>query len=139
MGASKYPGTDALIEQMKSMSINRLAAHYNVNRRTVLLWIVNNRLQKHVINTRPTVPPAEELLHLAQTMSHKEIAAYYNVGASTAGSWIRLARDPDAVRQKKPRRDTSSQDWVRKRLSKAEGVNGWRYSKPWSAEITSPS
>ena len=112
---------------------------------------------KKFVPANKKYPGDEKLLSMLETMDTAEIAAEFGVTRHTVLNWIKRRGLKDAAKKIRfveriekakvedtPARDRSPEGWLmelwaKKRLSKAQWINGWRYSRPWSAETTSPS
>jgi len=109
----KFPGLDRLIAMLETMNSDEIARELKVTRHTVTNWVRRHDLQHKAMRIRYVREMEREL-----RAERRRIAEAEHVGKIEGGIAALYAR---------------------KRMSDAEGINGWRYSRPWIAETTSAS
>lgn len=116
-----------------------------------------NKGTKKFVPANKKYPGDEKFLSMLETMDAAEIAAEFGVIRHTVLNWIKRRGLKDAAKkirfveriekakvENPPARDRSPEGWLmelwaKKRLSKAQGINGWRYTRQWDVGITSLS
>ena len=97
----KYPGDEKFLSMLETMDTADIAAEFSVTRHTVLNWIKRRGLEEAAKKIR-------------------------SVG------WIeKVKANEDAPAKNRLPEGWLIKLWAKKRLSKAQGINGWRYSRPW--------
>jgi hypothetical protein len=110
-----------------------------------------NKGTKKFVPANKKYPGDEKLLSMLETMDTADIAAEFSVTRHTVLNWIKRNGFKEAAKKVRfvqpvkkvevedaPARDRSPEGWLmelwaKKRLSKAQGINGWRWTRPWLA------
>ena len=112
-----------------------------------------NKGTKKFVPANKKYPGDEKFLSMLETMDTAEIAAEFGVTRHTVLNWIKRRGLKDAakkirfveriekakVNENEPTKSPPMELWAKKRLSKAQGINGWRYTRQWDVGITSLS
>lgn len=109
----KFPGLDRLIAMLETMNSDEIARELKVTRHTVTNWVRRHDLQHKALRIRYVREMEREL-----RAERRRIAELEHVGKIEGGIAALYAR---------------------KRMSAAEGINGWRYTRQWNAETISAS
>ena len=109
----KFPGVERLTVLLETMNSDELARELKVTRHTITNWIRRHNLREKAVKISYTREQAIEA-----RAERRRIAELEHVGKIEGGIAALYAR---------------------KRMSAAEGINGWRYSRPWSAQTISAS
>jgi hypothetical protein len=109
----KFPGLDRLIAMLETMNSDEIARELKVTRHTVTNWVRRHDLQHKALRIRYVREMEREL-----RAERRRIAEAEHVGKIEGGI---------------------AAIYARKRMSAAEGINGWRYSRPWIAQTISAS
>lgn len=109
----KFPGLDRLIAMLETMTSAEIARELEVTQHTVTNWIRRNDLKPKAL--RISYAREEQRQVRAE---RRRIAELEHAGKIEGGIAALHARTP---------------------MSKAEGINGWRWSRPWNAETISAS
>ncbi len=113
MHNKKFPGIERFSEMLKTMNSDEIARELDVTRHTVTNWIRRYDLRDKAVQISYAREMEREL-----RAERRRIAELEHVGKIEGGIAALHARTP---------------------ISKAQGINGWRWSRPWNAETTSPS
>jgi hypothetical protein len=109
----KFPGLDRLIAMLETMNSDEIARELKVTRHTVTNWVRRHDLQHKALRIRYVREMEREL-----RAERRRIAELEHVGKIEGGI---------------------AAIYAKKRMSAAEGINGWRYSRPWIAQTISAS
>jgi hypothetical protein len=109
----KFPGLDRLIAMLETMNSDEIARELKVTRHTVTNWVRRHDLQHKALRIRYVREMEREL-----RAERRRIAELEHVGKIEGGA---------------------AAFYARKRMSAAEGINGWRWTRPWNAETISAS
>ena len=109
----KFPGLDRLIAMLETMNSDEIARELKVTRHTVTNWVRRHDLQHKALRIRYVREKEREL-----RAERRRIAEAEHVGKIEGGIAALHART---------------------KMSKAQGINGWRWSRPWNAEIIAAS
>jgi hypothetical protein len=109
----KFPGLDRLIAMLETMNSDEIARELKVTRHTVTNWVRRHDLQHKALRIRYVREMEREL-----RAERRRIAEAEHVGKIEGGI---------------------AAIYAKKRMSDAEGINGWRWSRPWNAETISAS
>jgi len=109
----KFPGVERLTVLLKTMTSAEIARELEVTQHTVTNWIRRHHLKPKAL--RISYAREEQRQVRAE---RRRIAELEHVGKIEGGIAALYAR---------------------KRMSDAEGINGWRWTRPWNAETTSAS
>jgi IS30 family transposase len=109
----KFPGVERLTVLLETMNSDELARELKVTRHTITNWIRRHNLREKAVKISYTREQAIEA-----RAERRRIAELEHVGKIEGGIAALYAR---------------------KRMSAAEGINGWRWSRPWIAETISAS
>jgi len=109
----KFPGVERLTVLLETMNSDELARELKVTRHTITNWIRRHNLRDKAVKISYTREQAIEA-----RAERRRIAELEHVGKIEGGIAALHARTP---------------------MSKAEGINGWRWTRPWNAETTSPN
>lgn len=108
---------------------------------------------KKFVPANKKYPGDEKFLGMLETLDIDDIAAELGVSRHAVMSWIRRRGFKDVtkkipfierIERAKVDENASTKSplmelWAKKRLSKAQGINGWRWSRPWNVDIISAS
>lgn len=109
----KFPGVERLTVLLKTMTSAEIARELEVTQHTVTNWIRRNDLKPKAL--RISYAREEQRQVRAE---RRRIAELEHAGKIEGGIAALHARTP---------------------MSKAEGINGWRWTRPWNAETISAS
>lgn len=109
----KFPGVERLTVLLKTMTSAEIARELEVTQHTVTNWIRRNDLKPKAL--RISYAREEQRQVRAE---RRRIAELEHVGKIEGGIAALHART---------------------RMSNAEGINGWRWTRPWNAETISAS
>ena len=140
-GSQKVPPANAArppeaeLRALGNLTQLQIAQKYGVKCKTVRGWCRMYGIRLKL----PKRPEAQEWRESCRAMTSRQIMAHYGISESTVWQWssdlgispVRCSSKPGGHPANKiPSEDTSglSMDWVRKRLSGAEGINGYRFS-----------
>jgi len=112
-----------------------------------------NKGTKKFVPANKKYPGDEKLRSMLKTMSIADIAAEFGVTRHAVLNWVKRRGLEEAVKkirfveriekakvnENDPTKSPPMELWAKKRLSKAQGINGWRYTRQWDVGITSLS
>ena len=112
-----------------------------------------NKGTKKFVPANKRYPGDEKFLSMLENMDTADIAAEFSGTRHTVLNWIKRRGLKDAAKkirfveriekakvdENEPSKSPLMELWAKKRLSKAQGINGWRYTREWDVGITSPS
>lgn len=105
----KFPGLDRLIAMLETMNSDEIARELKVTRHTVTNWVRRHDLQHKALRIRYVREMEREL-----RAERRRIAELEHVGKIEGGI---------------------AAIYAKKRMSAAEGINGWRWTRPWSSHF----
>lgn len=105
----KFPGLDRLIAMLETMNSDEIARELKVTRHTVTNWVRRHDLQHKALRIRFVREMEREL-----RAERRRIAELEHVGKIEGGI---------------------AAIYAKKRMSAAEGINGWRWTRPWSSHF----
>lgn len=104
----KFPGLDRLIAMLETMNSDEIARELKVTRHTVTNWVRRHDLQHKALRIRYVREMEREL-----RAERRRIAEAEHVGKIEGGIAALHART---------------------KMSAAQGINGWRWSRPWNVQ-----
>jgi len=103
----KFPGVDVLTKLLETMNSAEIATELNVTRHTVTNWISRSGLKDKAVKIK-----YEREARKAAREQAKIVATAEHLGKIEGGA---------------------AAFYARMRISAAEGINGWRYTRQWLA------
>ena len=105
----KFPGLDRLLAMLETMNSDEIARELKVTRHTVTNWVRRHDLQHKALRIRFVREMEREL-----RAERRRIAELEHVGKIEGGI---------------------AAIYAKKRMSAAEGINGWRWSRPFDCVL----
>ena len=106
----KFPGVERLTTLLETMDSDELARELQVTRHTITNWIKRHNLREKAVKISYAREEQRQVRAERRRIAELEHAGKIEGGAAAF--------------------------YARKRMSAAEGINGWRWSRPWIAETT---
>jgi hypothetical protein len=101
----KFPGVERLTKMLETMTSAEIARELRVTQHTVTNWVTEHRLKDKAVHIRMLREQERQA-----RAERRRVAAAEHLGKIEGGVMAIHART---------------------RMSKAQGINGWRYSRSW--------